>query len=125
MRVFSVSASKTHYRYAHLIINRHPFIEGRPSVSACFSALPRHACRKLSQEGAKSPLTLRLSRQPEVTRQDSRLPQTFARAQSDDVVAHIQRGLVDRLRGSAAHRLSLAVPPQMVHRVQFGGGLGK
>jgi hypothetical protein len=69
---------------------------------------------------AESSLTRGLFRQPEVARQNPGFPQAVAWAQVNDVLARIEGRLIDRPHRSTPYRLSLRVPPQMVHRVQLG-----
>src|SRR6516164_7968539 len=63
-------------------------------------------------------------REPEVARENTGLAEPFSRTQVDDVPANGQGGVGHGDGRSVPNRLSLGVPPQVIHRVQFRGGPG-
>ena len=57
MPVFCGSMFKTHYQSAHLVINRHPFIERRPSFWLHFKAFHIVVFRYYAGKSLVEPVT--------------------------------------------------------------------
>src|SRR3954453_19256733 len=73
----------------------------------------------------RSPSAGSLFHQPEVPGEDPGLSESITGTQGDDVLTSTKRRVRHRQRGPATHRLSLGLPPEVVHRIQFRCGPGK